>query len=121
MTAIPGLVSVSLVVGGIVIMNIMLLSVTDRTREIGLRKSLGARRRDILFQFLTEASTLSILGAAMGIGVGLGLAKIVESLTPLPASVSGVSLMVGHVPGLPGRASRPHRGAEVRVNRPERR
>jgi putative ABC transport system permease protein len=100
MTAIPGLVSVSLVVGGIVIMNIMLLSVTDRTREIGLRKSLGARRRDILFQFLTEASTLSILGSAMGILIGLGLARVVESFTPLPASVSGVSLVIALALGL---------------------
>lgn len=100
MTAIPGLVSVSLVVGGIVIMNIMLLSVTDRTREIGLRKSLGARRRDILFQFLTEASTLSILGALIGILVGLGLARAVEALTPLPASVSGISLVLGLALGL---------------------
>lgn len=86
--AIPGLVSVSLVVGGIVIMNIMLLSVSDRTREIGLRKSLGAKRRDILFQFLTEAATLSVLGAFLGIGLGLGLARLVERFSPLPATVS---------------------------------
>ena len=90
----------SLVVGGIVIMNIMLLSVTDRTREIGLRKSLGARRRDILFQFLTEASTLSILGSALGILIGLGLARVVETFTPLPASVSGISLVIALALGL---------------------
>lgn len=100
LAAIPGLVSVSLVVGGIVIMNIMLLSVTDRTREIGLRKSLGARRRDILLQFLAEASTLSLLGAALGIGVGLGLAEIVEAATPLPAAVSPLSLGLGLALGL---------------------
>jgi putative ABC transport system permease protein len=88
LAAIPGLVSISLVVGGIVIMNIMLLSVSDRTREIGLRKSLGAKRKDILFQFLTEASTLSILGSLMGIAIGLGLADLVERLSPLPATIS---------------------------------
>jgi putative ABC transport system permease protein len=88
LAAIPGLVSVSLVVGGIVIMNIMLLSVSDRTREIGLRKSLGAKRKDILFQFLTEASTLSILGSFLGIGIGLGLAALVERFSPLPATIS---------------------------------
>jgi len=88
LAAIPGLVSISLVVGGIVIMNIMLLSVSDRTREIGLRKSLGAKRRDILFQFLTEAATLSIVGSIMGILIGLGLARLVEQFSPLPATVS---------------------------------
>ncbi|MFQ5690546.1 MAG: ABC transporter permease [Gemmatimonadota bacterium] len=100
MAAIPGLVSVSLVVGGIVIMNIMLLSVTDRTREIGLRKALGARRRDIMFQFLTEAATLSVVGAGMGILIGLGLAQLVSAMTPLPASVSGQSLVIALTLGL---------------------
>ncbi|MYH10085.1 MAG: FtsX-like permease family protein, partial [Gemmatimonadales bacterium] len=100
MTALPGLVGISLVVGGIVIMNIMLLSVTDRTREIGLRKSLGARRRDVLFQFLTEASTLSILGAALGIGSGFGMALIVERLTPLPAAISVPAMIISLILGL---------------------
>jgi putative ABC transport system permease protein len=100
MTAIPGLVGVSLVVGGIVIMNIMLLSVTDRTKEIGLRKALGAKRRDILWQFLVEASTLSVVGAGIGILVGLGLAKFVEAITPMPASVSGTSLAIALALGL---------------------
>ena len=100
LAAIPGLVSVSLVVGGIVIMNIMLLSVSDRTREIGLRKSLGAKRRDILFQFLTEASTLSIVGSIIGIAVGIGLADLVDRLSPLPATISLPWLIVAIVMGM---------------------
>ncbi|WP_420448664.1 ABC transporter permease [Candidatus Palauibacter sp.] len=100
MTALPGLVGISLVVGGIVIMNIMLLSVTDRTREIGLRKSLGARRRDVLFQFLTEASTLSILGAALGIGAGFGLAFIIERIWSLPTAVSVPAMIISLMLGL---------------------
>jgi putative ABC transport system permease protein len=85
--AIPGLVSISLVVGGIVIMNIMLLSVAGRIREIGIRKAVGARRRDILIQFLAESSTLSFIGAAIGILLGIGIGKGVEAFTPMPASV----------------------------------
>src|SRR5438132_350725 len=72
--ALPGLVASSLVVGGIVIMNIMLMAVAERTREIGIRKSLGARRRDILRQFLVEATTLATAGAAGGVVLGIGLA-----------------------------------------------
>ena len=106
--ALPGLVAISLVVGGIVIMNIMLMAVSERTREIGIRKALGARRRDILAQFLIEAATLSVAGAVLGIGLGIGLAFLLRSLTPLPASVApwsvaaGVSLgvIVGIVAGL---------------------
>ncbi len=98
--ALPGLVSVSLVVGGIVIMNIMLLSVAGRIREIGIRKALGARRQDILFQFLAESSTLSLAGAAIGIGLGIGLGKTVDALTPLPASVPMWSIVVSLVLGL---------------------
>jgi putative ABC transport system permease protein len=87
LAAVPGLVSISLVVGGIVIMNIMLVSVTQRTREIGVRKAMGATQRDIMLQFLAESSFISLLGAALGILLGLGLGKVVERLSPLPASI----------------------------------
>ena len=93
-TALPGLVAISLVVGGIVIMNIMLMAVAERTREIGIRKALGARRRDILAQFVVEAATLSTVGAALGIGTGIGLAFAVRALTPLPAAVAPWSIVV---------------------------
>jgi putative ABC transport system permease protein len=107
-TALPGLVAISLVVGGIVIMNIMLVSVMERTREIGVRKALGARRRDILTQVLIESATLSTVGAALGVAAGLGIAMLVAALSPIPAAVSfrwialGVSLglTVGIVAGV---------------------
>ena len=93
--ALPGLVGISLVVGGIVIMNIMLMSVSERTQEIGIRKALGAKRRDIRRQFLVESAALAILGAAMGIATGLGVAALVEAASPMPASVAPWSLVVG--------------------------
>ena len=95
LAALPGLVSISLVVGGIVIMNIMLMAVAERTREIGIRKALGARRRDIMRQFLVEAATLAVVGALIGIGTGIVLAQAVSSMTPLPASVAPWSILVG--------------------------
>jgi putative ABC transport system permease protein len=98
--ALPGLVAISLVVGGIVIMNIMLMAVSERTREIGIRKALGARRRDILAQFVVESATLSAAGALMGIGLGILLAYVVKALTPLPAAVAPWSVAVGVVLGV---------------------
>ncbi|HKO98785.1 MAG TPA: ABC transporter permease [Pyrinomonadaceae bacterium] len=79
-----GITSISLVVGGIVIMNIMLVSVTERTKEIGIRKSIGARRGDILKQFLAESTLLSLIGGAIGISIAYILAKLVATLTPVP-------------------------------------
>ncbi len=99
-TALPLLVSISLIVGGIVIMNIMLMAVTERTREIGIRKALGARRRDILAQFVVESATISFLGALLGIGTGIGLAFLVRALTPLPAAVAPWSIVLGSVIGI---------------------
>jgi putative ABC transport system permease protein len=90
-----GVVALSLVVGGIVIMNIMLMVVSERTREIGLRKALGARRRDIVWQILTESVTLSIFGGLVGIGLGFGLALLISKLSPLPAAVQAWSVMMG--------------------------
>lgn len=90
-----GVVSLSLVVGGIVIMNIMLMVVTERTREIGLRKSLGARRRDVLWQILTESITLSTFGGMVGTGLGFLVAFGISSVTPLPAIVEPWSVGLG--------------------------
>ena len=87
--------AIGLVVGAIVIMNIMLVAVAERTREIGIRKSIGARRRDILWQFLFESATLSVVGAALGIGLGIALAYFIAAISPLPAAVAPWSIALG--------------------------
>jgi putative ABC transport system permease protein len=90
-----GIVGLSLVVGGIVIMNIMLMVVSERTREIGLRKALGARKRDILWQILSESVTLSVLGGVIGTAAGFGVALTLSTLTPVPAAVELWSVVLG--------------------------
>jgi putative ABC transport system permease protein len=90
-----GVAGLSLVVGGIVIMNIMMVSVTERTREIGIRKALGAKRRDVLMQFLVEAATLSLTGGAIGVMLGISLALVVAAISPLPAAVSWIAILLG--------------------------
>jgi len=98
---------ISLVVGGIVIMNIMLVSVTERTAEIGLRKSLGARRQDIMLQILIEAVTLAVVGGGLGVALGALLTMLIGRVISLPLHISagyvllsiGVSSVVGIVSG----------------------
>jgi putative ABC transport system permease protein len=92
-----GVAAISLLVGGIVIMNIMLVSVTERTREIGIRKAMGARRRDILIQFLVEATTLSLTGGVVGVLAGILLAVLAGALSPLPTAVSVPAVVMGIV------------------------
>ena len=88
---------VSLLVGGIGIMNIMLVSVTERTREIGLRMAVGARGRDILLQFLIEALTMACAGGLIGVGMGIGISFLVSKLAHWPTVISGFSVFLGFV------------------------
>jgi putative ABC transport system permease protein len=89
-----GLVAISLVVGGIVIMNIMLVAVTERTREIGIRKAVGARRSDLLSQFLSESVVLASFGGVLGVLAGVAIAFLLRAATPLPASIQPWSVVI---------------------------
>jgi putative ABC transport system permease protein len=119
--------SVALMVGGVGVVAIMMIAVTERTREIGIRKAIGATRREILWQFLFEAVTVTCIGAVIGMVVGGGGAYLVAAFTPVPASVPLLRRgggaghgrdgrrAVRHVAGLEGRAHGPRRGAALRV------
>ena len=91
--------AIGLIVGSIVIMNIMLVAVAERTHEIGIRKALGAKRSDILSQFLAESTTLAVIGAAVGIAAGFGLAELIAAVSPLHAAVALWSIVVGVLVG----------------------
>ena len=99
-SVVPAMVGIGIVVGGIVIMNIMLMAVTERTREIGIRKAVGARARDIERQFLAEAVMLSALGGALGIVAGWAVAGLVDAVSPLPARITGWSVAVALLLGV---------------------
>jgi putative ABC transport system permease protein len=89
-----GIVAIFLVIGGVVIMNVMLATVTERTREIGLRKSLGARRADILLQFLTETAVMSTIGGAIGVALAYVFAMVIAANTPVPMHVPISAVMI---------------------------
>ncbi len=107
-TVLASIAGISLLVGGVGVMNIMLVSVSERTREIGLRKAVGARTRDVLRQFLLEAVALTVTGGVIGILLGVGVALVVDLTTPLPAQITwwsvvlafGVSVAVGILSGV---------------------
>jgi putative ABC transport system permease protein len=90
-----GVACIALVVGGIVIMNIMLVSVTERTREVGIRKAMGARRQDVLLQFLIESATMSLVGGFIGVVLGATLAKVITFLVGMPSSIKLWAVLAG--------------------------
>ncbi len=90
-----GIGAISLLVGGIGIMNIMLVAVTERTKEIGVRKAVGAKRRDVMWQFLVESVVISAVGGLIGIALGFGLGELIDALAPIPADITPFSVMVG--------------------------
>lgn len=93
-TAMVGIVSVFLVIGGVVIMNVMLATVTERTREIGIRKALGARRGDILLQFLIESAVMAAIGGALGVTLAYGIAGLTKAATSVPMNVPFIAVLI---------------------------